>query len=148
MTHHSPHLAATAPATVVRAAIDYRAASHHMIHGRAPTGHELLAIIRQSAVATGTSFDFAIGAWLGRDNRAEISPVEAGELLPQLTPEETRQLSGLALPIKEAAFRLNRSEQTVKFHQRNIARKLGAANRCGAIVRAAQLGVELDYLRA
>ncbi|WP_339109241.1 helix-turn-helix transcriptional regulator [Thioclava sp. GXIMD4216] len=64
-----------------------------------------------------------------------------------LSPAESRVLPLIALPYKEAAHRLNLSEPCIKMHIRQIARKLGARDRYGAIALATRFGVEIEIRR-
>ena len=56
----------------------------------------------------------------------------------ELTSTERRVLPLMALRIKIAAGRLGLHENTVKFHQRNIARKFGA------VVLATRAGWDIE----
>ncbi|MBF6371018.1 response regulator transcription factor, partial [Nocardia puris] len=62
---------------------------------------------------------------------------------PTLTDRETKVLELLArgMSNREIGGRLYISETTVKFHVRNIMRKLSASTRAGAVYEASKLGL-------
>ena len=68
--------------------------------------------------------------------------------MPLFTEAEIRALELMALPHKIAADRLDVHVSTIKLHHRNIARKLGAANRLSACVIDAQQGFPIEAMKS
>lgn len=74
---------------------------------------------------------------LAKQSQRQLGPVE------RLTPRELELLRLVAegLPNKAIAQRLSVSENTVKYHMKNILQKLGVRNRAEAIAHALRAGL-------
>ena len=104
-------------------------------------GNQHIQVARRlcgATVPTWLFLDFAEGQYDGADTQP-AAPVEmpAVTMGDPLTPRERQILlfMGEGHPNKVAAYRLGLSEATVKFHLRNIYRKLQAQNRTQALAR-------------